>query len=335
MAFSLDQVLRSSGVMVPGDYQSASEDIESKRQAAIAPVIGRVKDRTAQSDKLADDVSAVKTPDKPKVGDLPEAPEQAYRDTTQALGGMGSLLAVIGSLATRAPLTAGLNAVAASMKGFHEGDKEKLKLESDNWKKHFDKALKQNDEELKQYEEALKSSDFDLTKAQAKMHAIAAANQDDNMPGRARIRQLRAAATDSGPAAVDEREDCRYDDAARRARGNARGAGTRTLGSAGRAERNRQDAHGRDDRGRRCWWNRGPGGGHDCQLPDGAAIGLCHALAVGAGRHVKSSATGPGLRRDAIRAEIQGDARLWHRQAAGSRSTRSMWPWRTWTRSNS
>jgi hypothetical protein len=179
MAF--DTILKQSGLYTPEEYERKSEDIEAKRREAMQPYVDRAQERAKQTDAIGKRVSEVKVPDAPTLDKLPDAPKQEYKDPLQALGGMGTLLAVIGSLATRAPLTSALDSMAGAMEGFHKGDKERLELEKTNWKNNFEKSLAQNNEELSQYHAALEKANGDFSKASAEMHVIAAQNKDDSM----------------------------------------------------------------------------------------------------------------------------------------------------------
>jgi hypothetical protein len=91
------------------------------------------------------------------------------------------ILAALGSLFTRAPLTAAMKAGASAMEGFHAGDKEVAGLHMEQWKANVDYAIKQNQVEMSRYQAIMENSRLSIADKQARMQAIAAANQDQMM----------------------------------------------------------------------------------------------------------------------------------------------------------
>lgn len=130
---------------------------------------------------LTDAMSKIAPPKAPEFAKLPDAPNAELRDPTQSLGSLGSVLAVFGSMRTRAPMTAALNAMSASMEGFRKGDKERVALERQKWQDNMQKGLRQNQEEMQQYTTALEAAKFDMSKAQGAFRAIAAQNEHNSM----------------------------------------------------------------------------------------------------------------------------------------------------------
>lgn len=178
---AIEGFLKQAGVLSPSDYESKAEGIEAKRRAAVAPYVAQVKEGAQQRKGIADQMRDIKAPEAPALETLPKEPPMQYRDPTQAWGSLTSVLALLGSLKTRAPLTSALNAGAGAMKAFHARDKQALDLEHRNWKDEMDRALAQNRTELQQYNAAMTHANFDINKAQSQMAAIAAANHDDMM----------------------------------------------------------------------------------------------------------------------------------------------------------
>ena len=88
---------------------------------------------------------------------------------------------MLGSLFTRQPLTVAFNAAAAAMKGFHEGDKETIDLETKNWKNAVDVALKQNQKELDTYKLAWDQHKENFQDLLAEFEAHAAGYKDEQM----------------------------------------------------------------------------------------------------------------------------------------------------------
>ena len=180
------------GLKPPGagtiDIKARTDELEGKLKPQVEKMKAiderekeSVTSMISQGDKLLEKMMSTETPTPPKFEKLPDAPAKQYSDPMQALGSMGTILAVIGSLKTRAPLTSALNAAAASMQAFHKGDQEAIKLERENWNDNLARALKNNQEELAQYQAALRNANFDLTKASSQWRVIAAQTENQAM----------------------------------------------------------------------------------------------------------------------------------------------------------
>jgi hypothetical protein len=163
------------------EVQAKEQKLFEEHKVARQPFLDKDKELTEKMNALNEEMANIKPPEKPKQEKLPDAPDTKMQDPIKAMGSVGSLIAILGSLKTRAPMTSALNAAAASMKAYHQGDMEAAQLEREKWKDNFEKALKSNQEEMQQYTAALQESQFDITRAQSKLRTIAAQQQNNSM----------------------------------------------------------------------------------------------------------------------------------------------------------
>lgn len=113
--------------------------------------------------------------------DVQKAPEQKPKNPMEAFQNPAVWLALLASAFTRAPMTAALNAGAAAMKGFREGDVQEMQRKREEWKDKTAQALEQNRIETERYQAAWKKADRNVAQAMAAMQAEAASFKDDAM----------------------------------------------------------------------------------------------------------------------------------------------------------
>ena len=178
---SFKKFLADTGQPSPQQYEAKEKQIVEEHKTARQPFIDESDRLMKQTIELNETMAKIKPPKAPELKKLPEAPDTEYQDPTKALGGLGSVLAIFGSLKTRAPMTAALNSAAASMKGFHEGDVQRAELEHTKWKDNLEKAMRQNQEEIQEYTRALEEKKFDISRVQGQFSVIAAQNQHNQM----------------------------------------------------------------------------------------------------------------------------------------------------------
>lgn len=189
-------IQKSFGIPSPMELGKAAEASERQKAGAGAAEAKQIRSGMKQRDMLTSSMdSSPKAPELNK--NLPDAPQEKYQDPTQAFTTFAPVLAVFGSLLTRTPMTTAMNAAAAAMKGFHEGDKDAYERQRQIWVDNTEKALDQNKLELEQYKAAQEEHKGNMTDMQAKMEAIAANNSDWHT--------LAALKTPGGASAVFER----------------------------------------------------------------------------------------------------------------------------------
>lgn len=126
-------------------------------------------------------IEAMKDPAAPHLEALPTPPTIAPHAALAALGTWGPLLAIFGAFATREPMTAALNAAAAGMRAYHQGNLQAVHQARVSYQQNLQRALAHNNELNQQYGDALRGAGLDLTKARTSIQAIAAAHHDQLM----------------------------------------------------------------------------------------------------------------------------------------------------------
>ena len=87
-------------------------------------------------------------------------PKQDFTDPIKVFQNPAVVIATLGSIFSRAPLTAALNAGGAAMEAYHKGEAEKFALKRDEWKENLQLALEKNKIVLEKYNAAWKKSDL-------------------------------------------------------------------------------------------------------------------------------------------------------------------------------
>ena len=158
-------------------FDAGMEATAAARGNVVGKAMGRSQDLTGQTMKIAG--APTQTPPEPKLQNMPEAPQDNFRNPMEAFGSFGSVLAVFGSLMTRAPMTAALNAAASAIKGYHEGDQQVIQRNMEKWHVETQKALQQNQKELEAYKAAMEKVGISMQDRAAKLNALAAASRDN------------------------------------------------------------------------------------------------------------------------------------------------------------
>lgn len=152
---------------------------------------------------ITDQMGGIQAPQAPQLQQITTKPPDYHQlEPIQAFQNWGVVLAMFGSLFTRAPLTSAFKSGAAAMKAFHQNDLQSFEIQRQNWKDGIDQALQQNRQELEKYDAALKSSEFDMSKLSAQFQSIAAANKDQVM-----LSTLQAGNIDQAISIIQHRED--------------------------------------------------------------------------------------------------------------------------------
>ena len=187
MADSFSSMVGSTSPM--STIMSLPAETEKKQQAALDEYKVKEQSSLTKQDELYtgamkkynEAMSNIKPVEDVKLQDVPDAPNQKMQDPTQALGSLGTILAIFGSMKTRAPMTSALNSMAAAMKGFHQGDQEAIKLNTEKWQNDFKKSLAQNQIEMQRYMNSLEKNKFNMSAAQADLKVLAIEMQDQQM----------------------------------------------------------------------------------------------------------------------------------------------------------
>jgi hypothetical protein len=143
-------------------------------------------DRTADYPRYQSEFPRV-MPAPPTPGPLqqynaPYAPADRYDDPMKAFQNPMVLLAGLGSLFTRRPLTTALNAGAEAMKGYHQGQKDLYEQNHKTFEDNLKAAAEQNRVELARYKDAWdRKREFNWDQVAPKMYEQAARTGDTLM----------------------------------------------------------------------------------------------------------------------------------------------------------
>lgn len=153
-----------------GDTQKNTEEVSSTIDKATATKDAAMAKADKEESKL--DPNALKPPD------IQPFQAPAARSPLQAFGSAAGVLAALGGLLTRHPLTTSLEASAKVMNAYQQQDAAAAQTAFTEWKANNDNAIKLADFELKSYQEALSKVDTDKRAAMADFQATAAAMQN-------------------------------------------------------------------------------------------------------------------------------------------------------------
>ena len=148
------------------------EDIRSQEMQAIE----RGRQKREALEKVHPGVPA-----DPKLENIGKPKAMDFTDPMKAFQNPAVLIATLGSLFSRQPMTAALNAGAAAMTAYHKGEAEEFAKKREEWKDATEAAIKQNQVELEKYNAAWKKSDRAVANKLAEMQAIAAGTKDEIM----------------------------------------------------------------------------------------------------------------------------------------------------------
>jgi len=109
---------------------------------------------------------------------LTPPPQQAPSNPLRAFGSAASLFAILGSLVSRAPVTAALNASASAMNAIHQKNLEDYQIHYNNWKQSTDFALQQAQLQQQAYQNILDNAKLSHSEKMDAINAAATIHQD-------------------------------------------------------------------------------------------------------------------------------------------------------------
>lgn len=147
---------------------------------------------SATEDKIAAINAQTGALQPPKM-DLPPAPEPKNTNPLEIWGSTAMVLAAIGSLLTRKPLTTALNSATAVMNAYKKNDIDTANTEFERWKTATDLAVKQGNFQMEAYKSALAKANTDEKAAVAEFSAYAHAFGDETAAQVAQTRGVQGA----------------------------------------------------------------------------------------------------------------------------------------------
>lgn len=166
-----------------GKYKEQATAYEGAREKAESPYKQAETDLLKKMDESREKLKSISSdyPEAPEFKKPPERKETPATDPMKTLGSLASVLAVLGSLRTRAPLTSALNSMSAALTAAHQGDQERAKEERQKWQDQMETGLKENQDMLQKYTMALQKHRFNMDAVQGDFAEIAAEYQHTTM----------------------------------------------------------------------------------------------------------------------------------------------------------
>lgn len=173
----------------PAEIKAGEKEVMDKSQGVTDDLMKSVRAANQQQVEMIRNLP--KGPADPKLQNVPKAPQPHYNDPLQAFQNPAVLIASLGSLFTRAPLTTALKSGAAAMEAFHKGEQEKFEQERQNWKEATEEAIQQNRVELDRYNAKWEKTNLSVKEKLAEIAALAAGSKDEVMLGMLRKGDLK------------------------------------------------------------------------------------------------------------------------------------------------
>ena len=148
------------------DYLAKELELSKEMKSTEETEMARLRSYQERMEKMASQHTSV--PKDPKLTTPEAPPKQNFTDPIKAFQNPAVVIATLGSLFTRAPLTAAMNAGGAAMEAYHKGEAEQFAIKRDEWKENLDRAIQINKIELEKYEVAWKRSDAAVKGARVK-----------------------------------------------------------------------------------------------------------------------------------------------------------------------
>jgi hypothetical protein len=163
-----------------GDDYLAMELEQSKQMRSTEEkTMERLQEYQSKLEALSRRPTAV--PKDPNLVKPEAAPKQNFTDPMKAFQNPAVVIATLGSLFSRAPLTAAMNASGAAMEAYHKGEAEQFAVQRDEWKENLDRAIQINKIEIEKYDAAWKRSDAAVKDKMAEMTGIAAGMKNESV----------------------------------------------------------------------------------------------------------------------------------------------------------
>lgn len=129
---------------------------------------------------LMGELSAIRGRPQPQLQQqpLPQRPDLSIKQPSWEFMLAAVPMILMGSMKSRAPLTAALMAGGAALQGWNQGQMDVAHQKQEEWRDQLDLAIKQNQQELEAYRAAIEKNKGDMDATIAEIHAHAAAAGD-------------------------------------------------------------------------------------------------------------------------------------------------------------
>ena len=196
-----------------GEPQSASgwsQDSPAAGMGITSPDPRRLSPQSTGNMPFKSDIPAP-----PQLHDMPQAPKEQFDSPFNAFKDPMILLAGLGSLLTRQPLTTAMTAATEAMNGYHQGQKDVFQQKKSNFDEQVKAALAQNNIELTRYKELIEHRSMSMDEKMGQMYAASgqfndplmrAAVESHNWPAVVKLAEGRDKAQTAAEAAVAKQQ---------------------------------------------------------------------------------------------------------------------------------
>lgn len=161
----------------PAEIAAAREKTTASDEAVRSQELSAIQGGMQQRNALMS--QPIHAPANPNLQNIQRPPHEDYTDPLKVFQNPAVLIASLGSLFTRAPLTTALKAGAGAMEAYHKGEKEEFDRQTEIWKNNTESAMQQNKVELEKYNAEWKKADLAVSERMAKLQAIASGTKDE------------------------------------------------------------------------------------------------------------------------------------------------------------
>lgn len=161
------------------DPMAQAQQMSQQRTQVTAPYLQQMNQDIGQERQIAGSFDGSPAP-QPQFQDMPQAPKDNFLPTMNVFGSLGSVVALLGSLQTRSPMTAALNSAAKMMEGYHKGDQEVIAQNRQKWLDSTEQAVKHNQMEVDKFNSIMQNKDLSMKAKQAQLAAFAHSIGDTN-----------------------------------------------------------------------------------------------------------------------------------------------------------
>lgn len=168
-------------------YYDQATNLDDQAKAAISE-IGKQGDQLTESMKrireAQDKADEAQTAATKALAEPPKHPDQ---DAIKKMGGLATVVGILGGLFTRAPMTASLNAAASAMEAYNKGDEKNYDLAYKQWQTQTDMMFKVAEMQTSRVSEIMSNEQMGLNERRTMLDVMLRASGLSQLADAARI----------------------------------------------------------------------------------------------------------------------------------------------------
>lgn len=162
------------------DLEKQYGGITTRLQERVAPIQRRIGEIEGEIGAATDELGAVSKSYLDRLRPTPSfQPRQIDQQEMTNFAGVAMALAGLGAAVLRAPISAGLNAAGAAMKGFQQGNLQQAKLDIENFRTKMEEVKALNDTILKERQAIMDDRKLTLAQKQNMLRVLYHKYQDE------------------------------------------------------------------------------------------------------------------------------------------------------------